>query len=111
MVRVQSVTRATIVGCPCDRWLVGVVLFTLTFDSSPIKGEGDMVVLTCSPVLPRAPCPSGLRIKSAMTVPGVLVVLACSLASHTVILDLIQNPQGGVRFPRRKSASKWCVDI
>ena len=30
VVRVQSVTWAAVVGCPCDRrWLVGVVLFTL----------------------------------------------------------------------------------
>ena len=41
--RVQSVTWAAIVGCPCDWWLV----------------------LSCSPV---SPCrPSELRIKSAMT--------------------------------------------
>ena len=30
VLRVQSVTWAAIVGCPCDRWwLVGVVLLTL----------------------------------------------------------------------------------
>ena len=45
-------------------YVVGVVLFTLTFDSSPIKGEGDWLVLSCC--LPGR-LPSGLRIKSAMT--------------------------------------------
>ena len=46
----------------------GRVDFTLTFDSSPIKGEGYWLVLSCSPA---SPChPSGLRIKSAMTVCG-----------------------------------------
>ena len=40
------------------------IVFTLTFDSSPIKGEGELVVgLACC--LP-SHCPSGLRIKSAM---------------------------------------------
>ena len=29
--------------------MVGVVLFTLTFDSSPIKGEGIRLVLACCP--------------------------------------------------------------
>ena len=43
----------------------GTVLFTLTFDSSPIKGEGVfVVVLSCCQPGHR---PSGLRIKSAMT--------------------------------------------
>ena len=32
--------------------MVGVVLFTLTFDSSPIKGEGDWWVLYCLPARP-----------------------------------------------------------
>ena len=47
---------------------VVLACFTLTFDSSPIKGEGDfcrLVVLSCC--CPPTPCPSGLRIKSAMT--------------------------------------------
>ena len=50
VVRVQSVTWVVVVGCPCDWWWVlscspsgpsvkGWV--TLTFDSSPIKGEGE----------------------------------------------------------------------
>ena len=44
MVRVQSVTWAAIAGCPCDWWLVLCCLVvTLTFDSSPIKGEGELV--------------------------------------------------------------------
>ena len=30
-----------------ERGLVGLDLFTLTFDSSPIKGEGDWLVLSC----------------------------------------------------------------
>ena len=50
-----------------ERGIRSVVLdlFTLTFDSSPIKGEGELVVgLACC--LP-SHCPSGLRIKSAMT--------------------------------------------
>ena len=41
------------------------------FDSSPIKGEGDLVGWFV--LLPALPYPSGLRIKSAMTccrVPG-----------------------------------------
>ena len=85
-VRVQSVTWAAIVGCPCgihphlnplpsrERGIGCVVLFhplipvsgTGTgFDSSPIKGEGDwwVCLFTARPL----PLPSGLRIKSAMT--------------------------------------------
>ena len=44
----------------------GRVDFTLTFDSSPIKGEGEdggCCLFTARPL----PLPSGLRIKSAMT--------------------------------------------
>ena len=72
-------------------WIGGFLAITLTFDSSPIKGEGDwLVVLSCSPASPpygycleasmslrhgriqlvlsvACHCPSGLRIKSAMT--------------------------------------------
>ena len=41
--------------------VVGVVLFTLTFDSSPIKGEGILSVgLACSPS-PLIPLPSRER--------------------------------------------------
>ena len=40
----------------------GRVDFTLTFDSSPIKGEGDwLVVLSCSSSLPCRPVVSRLR--------------------------------------------------
>ena len=45
---------------------VGLDLFTLTFDSSPIKGEGDSV--GCFDSFTRVTRrPSGLRIRSAMT--------------------------------------------
>ena len=47
-------------GCWC------CLAITLTFDSSPIKGEGDLVGWFV--LLPALPYPSGLRIKSAMTV-------------------------------------------
>ena len=57
MVWVQSVTWAAMVGCPCDWWwLVGVVLFTLTFDSSPIKGEGDSVGVVLFTRVAQPPC-------------------------------------------------------
>ena len=56
------------------------IVFTLTFDSSPIKGEGDMVGLSCC--MPRHCLPSGLRIKSAMT--GQCVGSACSPAPCAV---------------------------
>ena len=48
--------------------MVGVVLLTLTFDSSPIKGEGYMVgvVLLTRATLP----PCGYCLKASMTVPG-----------------------------------------
>ena len=46
-----------------DGTMVVLHRFTLTFDSSPIKGEGKVVGLDLL-----LPChPSGLRIKSAMT--------------------------------------------
>ena len=47
---------------------VGLIclVFTLTFDSSPIKGEGDSVGWICL-ITAFHHCPSGLRIKSAMT--------------------------------------------
>ena len=58
VVRVQSVTWAAIVGCPCDRW--GVVCLVVT----PPCGYCLKASMTglAQPVLP-----SGLRIKSAMT--------------------------------------------
>ena len=44
----------TVSGC--------VVLFTLTFDSSPIKGEGDMVdVVLLPPVPPCRPVDTALK--------------------------------------------------
>ena len=47
-------------------WSDGTVSFTLTFDSSPIKGEGiRSVVLYCC--CPGHPAPLGLRIRSAVT--------------------------------------------
>ena len=54
--------------------------FTLTFDSSPIKGEGEYVVGVGLLSAVRHPC--GLRIKSAMTGP----------AGHCRVGG---NPQGG----------------
>ena len=44
-------------------WLV-LACFTLTFDSSPIKGEGEY---GCFVLLSARPLTSGLRVKSAMT--------------------------------------------
>ena len=44
-------------------WMMSGIVFTLTFDSSPIKGEGVLFVLFYA-----RPLTSGLRIKSAMTV-------------------------------------------
>ena len=53
------------------RW--DCLAFTLAFDSSPIKGEGDMVGLSCC--RPRH-LTSGLRVKSAMTGRAALVLLS-----------------------------------
>ena len=83
--------------------------FTLTFDSSPIKGEGDSVgwfVLLCAP-----PFTSGLRIKSAMTVPTAPPTLW--------ILDQVQNDGAGRAVTRcslpcgfwikpRMTGPGWC---
>ena len=41
--------------------MVGRVDFTLTFDSSPIKGEGEWLVLSCSPVSPCRPVDTALK--------------------------------------------------
>ena len=49
----------------CGAALPRYIVFTLTFDSSPIKGEGDSV--GCVVLLLTRAAPSGLRIKSAMT--------------------------------------------
>ena len=56
MVWVQSVTWAAMVGCPFDRWWLVLSCspsypsvngwVTLTFDSSPIKGEGILLTAT-----------------------------------------------------------------
>ena len=51
------------------------IVFTLAFDSSRIKGEGVYGWLFWLVVTP--PFPSGLRIKSAMTVQGSLYPCAC----------------------------------
>ena len=70
VVRVQSVTWAAVVGCPCDWWwwLFGLAHPLLPvsgtgtgFDSSPIKGEGDWWV--CLVVTP----PCGYCLKASMT--------------------------------------------
>ena len=54
-------------------WWLCCLVVTLAFDSSPIKGEGVLMVgLSCFVRVTRLP--SGLRIKSAMTVPCCFVL-------------------------------------
>ena len=88
VVRVQSVTWAAMVGCPCD-WcccfvhpltLVSRAGVTLAFDSSPIKGDGEEVGLFF--------CPStalSLWIADQVRNDG----------HNSQILDKVQNDGGG----------------
>ena len=52
--------------CLCSPYDPSVRHWDRLFDSSLIKGEGDLV--GCFVLLSARPCPSGLRVKSAMTV-------------------------------------------